>query len=325
MKITRGVGVICSAALIGLAGICWGGQRTSSSEGRPALGIGADLNGKRVFPADNPWNQDISRMPVDPRSDTLVASIGLNKPLHPDFGTTYNGNPNGIPYTVISGEQAKIRVSVKFQYVDESDAGPYPIPPNAPIEGGPKSNGDRHLLVLDRDNWLLYELFSSYPEGKGWRAGSGAIFDLKTNRERPSGWTSADAAGLPIFPGLVRYEEAVGRRVIDHALRFTCVKSRHAFVPPARHFASRSTDSSLPPMGMRVRLKASIDIASFPQSVRPVLKALQKYGMILADNGSDWFLSGSPDPRWNDDELNTMKRLKGHDFEVVQMGEMVTK
>jgi hypothetical protein len=295
----------------------------------PTLGAGATLGGRRVFPANNPWNQDISRLPVDPRSSILVASIGADRPLHPDFGTVYDGHPIGIPYIVISGEQARRRVPVTFDYADESDPGPYPIPPDAPIEGGPESDGDRHILIVDRDNWKLYELFAVHPEGNGvtrrWKAGSGAIFDLSTNAERPAGWTSADAAGLPIFPGLVRYDETVERKEITHALRFTCQHSRRAYVPPARHFASNKEDTDLPPMGMRVRLKSSVDISGYPPAARVILKALQKYGMILADNGSNWYLSGAPDSRWNDDDLGALKRLRGRDFEVVQMGTMVTR
>jgi hypothetical protein len=288
------------------------------------LGVGASLGGKRLFPEDNPWNQDISKEPVDPNSDNLIASIGAGKPLHPDFGTVYRGVPNGIPYVVVSGKQRK--VPVKFQYPDESDPGPYPVPPDAPIEGGPNSKDDRHVLVLDRDHWKLYELFGAYPlnGGKSWRAGSGAIWDLNSNKLRPAEWTSADAAGLPILPGLVRYDEALEQKAIKHALRFTVVKTRRAFVYPARHYASPRRDPNLPPMGMRVRLKASYNIGRFPKDVQVILTALKKYGMIVADNGGDWFLSGAPDRRWNDDNLSTLKRIKGRDFEVVKMGKMVT-
>jgi hypothetical protein len=286
-------------------------------------GVGASLIGVRIFPASDPWNRDISHEPVDPNSAALIASIGLNKNLHPDFGTVYNGAPNGIPYVVVSGTQP--RVPVHFDYADESDPGPYPVPPDAPIEGGPHGQGDRHILVVDRDHSKLYELFSVHPEGKGWRAGSGAIFDLKTGALRPAGWTSADAAGLPIFPGLARYDEVGIQKEIRHALRFTIVHSRRAYVAPARHFASHLTNPNLPPMGMRVRLKADVDISGFPSSARVILTALKKYGMIVADNGSDWFISGAPDPRWSDDELNTLKRIKGRDFEVVRMGEIVTR
>ena len=257
----------------------------------------------------------------------LFAGIGRDKPLHPDFGTTYNGTPSGIPYVVVSGNTP--RVPVTFEYKEESDPGPYPVPANAQIEGGPNGKGDRHILVLDRDNWKLYELFSAYPQsgnGKtGWKAGSGAIFDLKTDAPRPAGWTSADAAGLPIFPGLVRYDEVMLQKEIRHALRFTITRSRHAYVPPARHFASSKTDPNLPPMGMRVRLKADVDISRFPATCQVILKCLQTYGMIVADNGSDWFISGAPDPRWNDDELGALKQIKGSDFEVVKMGPLTTK
>jgi hypothetical protein len=279
--------------------------------------------GKRLLPDDNPWNQDISKEPVDPSSEKIVAAIGLDKPLHPDFGTVWQGAPNGIPYVVVAGGQAK--VPVQFEYADESDPGPYPIPPEAPIEGGPKAKGDRHILILDRDNWVLYELFSAYPQGKGWKAGSGAIFDLRSNKLRPAGWTSADAAGLPILPGLVRYDEVMEKKAIEHALRFTAPKSRRAYVAPATHFASPHKDPSLPPMGMRVRLKADFDMSKYPAECQVILRALQKYGMFMADNGGAWFLSGAPDPRWKDDNLRALKKVKGRDFEVVKMGELVTR
>lgn len=315
------VGAACAARITGF--------HQALPKPSAVLGIGATLGGRRVFPADNPWNRDISNLPVDPRSATLVESIGIDKPVHPDFGTVYDGHPNGIPYVVLSGEQAKRCVAVSFEYADESDPGPYPIPPNAPIEGGPASEGDRHVLVIDRDNWKLYELFSAYPQGEGearhWKAGSGAIFDLATNAERPAGWTSADAAGLPVFAGLIRYDEVVEQKEINHALRFTCRFSRHAYVPPARHFASKKDDENLPPMGMRVRLKSSVDISGYPATARVILTALKKYGMILADNGGDWYIGGAPDPRWDDEEIAALKRLKGRDFEVVQMGAMVTR
>jgi hypothetical protein len=281
------------------------------------------LGGKRVFPADDEWNRDVSKEPVDPDSAALIASIGLRRSVHPDFGTLYNGVPWGIPYVVVSGKQKP--VPVEFDYKDESDLGPYPIPPDAPIEGGVASTGDRHVLVVDRDNWKLYELWSASPidGGASWKAGSGAIFDLKNGNTRPAGWTSADAAGLPILPGLVRYDEVVEQGSIPHALRFTIVHSRRAYIAPAKHFASQSNDPHLPPMGMRVRLKANFDLSSFPPTARVILVALKKYGMIVADNGGNWFISGAPDPRWNDDEIDTLKRVKGGDFEVVRMGEMV--
>jgi hypothetical protein len=299
------------------------GPADQEKESPVKLGPNASLGGKRVLPANNPWNQDVSGAPVDPNSDRLIASIGRDKPLHPDFGTVWEGAPNGIPYVVVRGSQP--RVPVTFEYADESDRGPYPIPPHAPIEGGPRAKGDRHILVVDRDNWKLYELFSAYPQGAGWRAGSGAIFDLKSNKLRPAGWTSADAAGLPIFPGLVRYDEVKEQKAIPHALRFTVVRSRHAYVYPARHFASPRTDPNLPPMGMRVRLKADYDISRFPPEAQVILTALKRYGMFVADNGGDWFLSGAPDPRWNDDALHTLTRVKGRDFEVIKMGKVVTR
>jgi hypothetical protein len=289
------------------------------------LGNGASLRGVQVFPTDNTWNQDISNRPIDRLSQRILERIGLEKPLHPDFGTVYRGAPNGIPYVVVPGTQPK--VPVRFRHADESDRGPYPIPPDAPIEGGPQAEGDRHVLVIDRDNGKLYELFAARPiaNGSRWEAGSGAIFDLKSNRLRPAGWTSADAAGLPIFPGLVRYDEVVGLGVVRHAFRFTVDHTRRAYVHPARHFASPATDIDLPPMGMRVRLKAAFDTRAFPNQARVILEALKSYGMILADNGGEWFLGGAPDPRWNDDDLHTLKRVKVRDFEVLAMGPVVQK
>ena len=225
---------------------------------------------------------------------------------------------------VVDGKQKK--VPVRFQYPDESDPGPYPVPADAPIEGGPRGTGDRHVLVLDRASWKLYELFDAHPDGHGgWRAGSGAIFDLGSNKLRRAGWTSADAAGLPILPGLVRYDEAVEQKAIKHALRFTVVKSRRAYVRPATHFASPHKDENLPPMGMRVRLKGDYDISGFPPEVKVILQALKTYGMFVADNGSNWFISGAPDPRWNDDGLHAIKKVKGRDLEVVRMGAIVTR
>lgn len=272
---------------------------------------------RTVFPADNPWNADISSAPVHPNSAALIASCGATRSLHPDFGTTYEGVAWGIPYVTVNGSQE--RVPVTFDYNDESDPGPYPIPRNAPIEGGPNATGDRHVIVVDVDNWKVYELFDAHPVngGASWRAGSGAVFDLSSNDLRPEGWTSADAAGLPIFPGLVRYDEAVVKGAITHALRFTCPVTRRAYVYPARHYASNRTDADLPPMGMRVRLKASVDISTFPTEVQVILRAMKKHGMLLADNGGGFFVSGAPDPRWNDANIDTMKRIKGSDFEVV--------
>jgi len=287
----------------------------------PDLGVGASLHGRRIFPADNPWNKDISAEAVDPNSAKIVASIGLEKSLHPDFGTPY-----GIPYVVVSGTQPKVPIVFR-SYGGESDPGPYPIPLDAPIEGGANAPGDRHVLVLDRDNWKLYELFRGFPDlaNKRWGAAGGAIFDLNSNKLRPAGWSSSDAAGLPILPGLVRYDEIVEQGELTHAVRFTVTRSRRAYVPPATHYAARSNDPTLPPMGMRVRLKASYDINGFPQVAQTILKGLKKYGMIVADNGGDWYVTGAPDPRWNDQEIDTLKRVHGRDFEVVKMEGLVTR
>ena len=307
---------------------CDGGSPTrppdEGGEGTPGLGPGASLQGRRPFPADNPWNTDVSGEPVDPSSAALIAACG-DRGLHPDFGTVWNGAPNGIPYVVVSGSQP--RVPVSFEYADESDPGPYPVPRDAPIEGGPNGTGDRHILIIDRDNWKLYELYDAHPVngGERWTAGSGAVFDLNSNALRPAGWTSADAAGLPIFPGLVRYDEVVEHKEIRHALRFTCPVTRRAYVAPARHFASSRTDANLPPMGMRVRLRAGFDVSPYPANVRVILEAMKKYGMLLADNGSGWYVSGAPDPRWSDDELATLRNVRSTDFEVVRMGTIVTQ
>jgi hypothetical protein len=270
-----------------------------------------------VFPANNPWNQRVDRLPVAPRSAALIRSIGAGTGLHPDFGSgLYGGGPIGIPYTTVSSHQRK--VPVHFDYADESDRGPYPIPPNAPIEGGRNASGDRHVLVVDRGHCRLYELFGARPVrgGRSWRAGSGAVWNLRSNHLRPRDWTSADAAGLPILPGLARYDE-VRRGSIDHALRFTVQRTRRAYVYPARHYASSLTDPNLPPMGLRVRLRPGFDTRPFPRQARIVLNALKRYGMIVADNGSDWYVSGAPDRRWNNDALHTIGRVHGGDFQVV--------
>jgi len=283
------------------------------------LGAGARLNGAVPFPADNAWNRDISAAPVDPNSANLIASIGASTGLHPDFGVPY-----GIPYVVVAGSQT--RVAINFTaYGDESDPGPYPIPPSAPIEGG----GDRHVLVIDRDNNRLYELFGAIAQSDGsWDAACGAVFDLDSDDVRPGaqpGWTSADAAGLPIFPGLVRYEEA-SAGLIPHALRFTIQSSRRAYVPPANHWASSSTSANLPPMGMRVRLKAGFVIpATFSTESKAILQALKTYGMIVADNGSNWYITGAPDPRWDNSKLKSeLGSVKGLDFEVIRMDGLVS-
>jgi hypothetical protein len=272
--------------------------------------------GCTVFPADNPWNQRVDRLPVASSSARIIASIGADVGLHPDFGSgLWEGGPIGIPITVVHGKTTP-KYRLRFEYADESDPGPYPIPAGVAIEGGRAADGDRHALIVDRDACRLYELYALYPDGRGWRAGSGAIWSLRSNRVRPAGWTSADAAGLPILPGLARYDE-VARGKIEHALRFTVERTRRAYVYPARHFASDLTDPSLPPMGLRMRLKASFSTSGFPPQARVVLEALKRYGMLVADNGSNWYITGAPDPRWSNDDLHELGRVKGSDFEVV--------
>lgn len=278
------------------------------------------LGAVEIFTANNEWNRDISGLPVHRQSSTWLRSIGLSDGLHPDFGTVWRGSPIGIPFVVVDSDQPKVKV--KFEYDDESDPGPYPIPNGVPIEGGQDAphESDRHIIMIDPKKKLLYELFQAIPDPVfGWRAGSGAIFDLSSDKLRPDGWTSADAAGLPVFPGLVRYDE-IADGEIRHAIRFTVERTQRAYIHPARHFASRHTNPTLPPMGLRVRLRANYDISEFPRSAKIVLIALKKYDMLLADNGSDWFISGAPDPRWKDRDLATLKRVKGRDFECVYAG-----
>lgn len=284
---------------------------------------GPRLEGCPVLPADNIWNTPVNTLPVDPNSSAYINTIGPGRGFHPDFGSgIYDGGPIGIPYTVVDGAQPK--VSVTFDYADESDAGPYPIPPDAEIEGGSQSAGDRHVLVLDRDNCMLYELFAAYPQPDGtWRAGSGAIFNLNANSLRTAGWTSADAAGLPILPGLVRYDE-VAAGEIRHAIRFTAPQTRNQYTWPARHYASSLTATSYPPMGQRFRLKASFHVTGFSPEVQVILRALKTYGMVLADNGSAWYLSGVPDARWDNDTLvSELSQVKGSDFEAVDVSSLM--
>ena len=257
-----------------------------------------------VFPSSNVWNRDISGLPVASNSDAMVSAIGRSDYLHPDFDAI----GDGIPFNIVNSSTPTYTVS--FQYADESDAGPYPIPASPRIEAG----SDRHLLSLDLNQCKLYELYDAVSSGSGWSAGSGAVFDLRSNALRPAGWTSADAAGLPIFPGLVRYDELLTGS-IDHAIRFTAPDTC-GYIYPARHLTADPC-SGLPPMGLRVRLKASVDISSFGPHAQIVLTALKRYGMILADNGSPWFIGGSPDSRWNDDEMHQLQNLTGVDFEVV--------
>jgi len=265
-----------------------------------------------LFPATNVWNKPVNRLPVRSDSRRIVRAIGASLPVHADFGSgLWEGGPIGIPITVVDSSQAT--TAVTFTYDDESDAGPYPIPNDVAIEGGSASNGDRHAVIVDSESCHLYELFSLFPS---WHAGSGAIWDLGSNALRPAGWTSADAAGLPILPGLVRYEEVAAGR-IDHAIRFTVSRSRRGYTYPARHFASTRTSRALPPMGLRLRLRTNFPVKKFPPQARVVLRALKRYGMIVADNGSSWYLSGAPDPRWDNDQLHTLGQIRGSDFRVV--------
>jgi hypothetical protein len=274
------------------------------------------LAGCPLFPYDNVWNTPVDNMPVDPNSSAYISTIGPATGLHPDFGSgLWDGGPIGIPYTLVSGSQPKVPVT--FEYAGESDPGPYPVPANAAIEGGKQSGGDRHVLVLDKDNCILYELYSAYPQPDGsWKAGSGAVFHLGSNTLRPPTWTSADAAGLPILPGLVRYDE-VASGEINHALRFTVPSTRNKFIWPARHYASDLTAVKYPPMGQRFRLKADYIITGFSPEVQVILRALKRYGMVLADNGSSWYISGAPDPGWNNDILHELNGVPGSAFEAV--------
>ncbi len=325
-----------ASALFAAAG---GRGATSPAEAAPPAGNGAShlvrrrvhrlpvasptLGGCPVFPADDIWNARVDGLPVDPRSDDYIASIGPTTGVHPDFGSgTWDGGPIGIPFVVVPADQPAVPIS--FDYADESDPGPYPIPPDAPIEGGGSSTGDRHVLVLRQGDCTLFETWSSYPQPDGtWHAGSGAVFHLTGEALRPAGWTSADAAGLPILPGLARFDEVASGR-IGHALRFTAPRTQSAYVWPARHLASGDPNPALPPMGARFRLKASFDVSPFPPAVQVILVALKTYGMMLADNGSAWYISGVPDPRWDDDVLvGSLRQVTGSDFEAVDVSSLM--
>ncbi|MBN4059558.1 hypothetical protein JYT35_00390 [Acidimicrobium ferrooxidans] len=286
------------------------------------LGSPADASAACDPYSANTWpTLDVSDLPVHSRSSAYIASIGVAGSLHPDFGTVWNGAPNGIPFVTV--DESTPLSDVTFLYADESDPGPYPIPDNAPIEGGPDADGDRHILLVNKDDCVLHELFDARPPatpGGAWSAGSGARFDMSTWALRPDGWTSADAAGLPIWPLLVRYDEVASGR-IDHAIRITVPRTQRAYLHPATHFASSDSNPDLPPMGLRMRLRADFDISGFPAEVQVILTAMKTYGVIVADNGSAWFVSGAPDPRWDDDALATMRDVPGSAFEVVDTGE----
>jgi len=302
-----GVVLACACALLAAAAQARSHHR--AAEPPPPREAGCPM-----FPASNALNRDISRAPADPRSAQYVASIGLAAHLHPDFGT----NPGyGIPYTIVPSTQPKVPIAFD-EYGSESDPGPYPIPAGAPIEGAGEE-GDRHVLVLQQGSCRDYELYAAARSGRGWTAGSGAAFNLRSNALRPEGWTSADAAGLPILPLLVRYPEVHAGR-IDHALRVTVPRTQRGYIHPATHLASSSEDPGLPPMGLRLRLKASYSLAAFHGESLVILRALKRYGLIVADNGSPWYITGAPDPRWNDDDLEQIKRVPGSAFEAVQSG-----
>ncbi len=294
-----------------------GGGSASACSGMSS-GAAADLNGFRLFASGSAWNQDVSALPADSQSDAYIAAIGAGTALHPDFGTQY-----GIPYLVVdSSTQPQAQINLGM-YGSESDPGPFAIPANAPIE---TTSSDAHVLALDRATCWLYEIYVADVNAQGhWSGDSTALWDMLNNasQSRPYGWTSADAAGLPIFAGLVR-EDEVARGSIDHALRFTVANTRKAYVAPASHWASSSTSTTRLPMGARLRLKASVDISGFSAANQVILRALKKYGMILADNGSNLFITGANDPDWDDNDLNALKRLTAANFEVVQMGTVVT-
>jgi hypothetical protein len=307
----------------GAAGGGGGGTPQNTPCNVIALGQGAGLNGFRPFPADSSWNQDVSGAAVDPNSSAIIGFIGAGIGLHPDFGSgLYQGASIGIPYLVVSRSQANVGIHFTA-YGDESDPGPMPVPANAPVEGAPNP-GDRHVLVVDNNNCFLYELYNSSVNSDGsWNADSAAVWDLQDGEQRPWGWTSADAAGLPIFPGLVRYDEVAAGQ-IQHALRFTVQNSRPAMVPPASHFAGNSSNASAPPMGMKLRLKTGYDISSFSATNQVILSAMKKYGLIVADNGSSMYISGAPDPRWDNDDLHNLSQVPASAFEVVQMNPIYT-
>ncbi len=305
--------LLAAAALTVVVGFAAAGAAGSAATQYP---LGRGTGGCPVFPPGNAWHEKVAKLPVSPRSSAYIAAIGANLDLHPDFGSSLT---YGIPYAIVPARQPKVAIHFTA-YGAQSDPGPYPIPPGAPVEGGASSRGDRHVLVVQSGACRLYELYDAHPNPDGsWSAASGAVFNLRSNRLRPDGWTSADTAGLPIFAGLIRYDE-IQRGYIDHAIRFTVPETQAGYIHPATHFASSSTNPSLPPMGLRLRLRASFDIAPFPRVARIILRAMKTYGLIVADNGSPWFFQGATDPRWNDSELDTLKRVPGSAFQVVETG-----
>jgi len=300
------------------------GSVQTSSCSQMSTGQGASLGGFVPFPSDNLWNKDISSASVDPNSAAIINYIGPSIGIHPDFGQgEYNGSYMGIPYTIVDSTQPLIPINYQA-YGSESDPGPMPIPLTAPIEGYPNpGSGDRHVLVLDKSNCFLYELYSSYPQSSSWNADSGAVWDLLADEQRPYTWTSADAAGLPIFPGLVRYDE-VAAGAINHAIRFTLQNSSAGFIPPASHWASTTSNANALPMGARLRLKASFDVSGYSATNQVILNAMKKYGLILADNGSSMYISGAPDDRWNNSDLHLLNGATAADFEVLTLSPLYT-
>jgi hypothetical protein len=322
MRITTAIPTAALALTAALAGAGLAGSASAASRAprRHAqvrtASAGPQEYGCPILPAEDPLNQEIADAPVNPSSARYVESIGLSAHLHPDFGT----NPSyGIPYTVVGASQPKVPIRFK-PYASESDPGPYPVPANAPIEGGgKKGHGDKHVLVVQEGSCIDYELYKARRRGEGWVAASGAVFNLRSDALRPEGWTSADAAGLPIFPLLARYPE-VSSGQIDHALRVTVPSTQNGYIHPATHYASSSSNPNLPPMGLRLRLKASYSLAGFSGESLVILEALKRYGLIVADNGSPWFITGAPNPGWNDENLEQIKRVPGSEFEAVESG-----
>jgi hypothetical protein len=297
---------VVAAALVGCAAP---GAPAGPEQGAAAIGTCP------MFPADNYWHANVFNLPVDRSSSAWTASIGTSSHVHADFGSgTWDGGPIGIPFTTVGAGQPKVPVS--FEYADESDPGPYPIPSDAPIEGGPTSIGDRHVLVVDNSDCHLYEMYAAIPTRMSWYAGSGAVYDLRSNALRPAGWTSADAAGLPMLPGLVRYDE-VASGEIDHAIRFTAPITQKSYIWPARHEAGSTSSPSAPPMGAWFRLRPDFDTSQFTGAARIIADAMKVHGIILADNGSSWYISGAPDPRWDNDNLHELGVISGADFQAV--------
>ena len=316
-RLALGIAALALSALT-VAGVLPAGA-TRNTGARSAQAPGAREYGCPILPASNPLNQEIANAPVNPRSAQYIAAIGASLHLHPDFGQ----NPAwGIPYTVVGPHQRKVPIHFD-EYGSQSDRGPYPVPPNAPVEGAGEE-GDRHVLVMQSGTCMLYELYHARRQGAGWTAGSGAVFNLRSNALRPNGFTSADAAGLPIFPLLVRYPE-VQSGVIDHALRVTVELTQRGYIHPATHFSSFGTDPNLPPMGLRLRLKAGFNTAPYHGQALVILQALKRYGLIVADMGHSWYITGAPSPHWNEEQLNSLKNVPGSAFEAVESGPILHK